>query len=253
MRTFRILLWHELKTLLHAPSTYIASVLFLVLMGMIYWVVLKGFTLTPQEDTLPAQFYRVFWIPVFFVVPLLTMRSLAEERRLGTLEALLTTRAGSVSVVLSKYVAAFLLYLLLWLSTLAFPLLAIQVTSIDMARQILLDGASLPGALTFIALSGTLFIAVGIFASSVSRNQLIAGMLCFTILFLIVTGSRLLTEIPPGNAIIQTLRGTIDYLQAFQHFLDFSQGVVDTRPFVYYLSLSGVFLFFATLMVERRK
>jgi ABC-2 type transport system permease protein len=253
MKTFRILLWHELRMLLISHSTYIAGVLFLVLLGLIYWVVLKGFTLTPQEETLPSQFYRVFWIPVFFVVPLLTMRSLAEERRAGTLESLLTTRASSVSVVLSKYFAAYLLYLGLWICTLAFPLIALQATSLNVARQILLDGASLPGALTFIALSGSLFIAVGIFASSISRSQLVAGMLCFTILFLIVVGSRLLMEIPPGNSVFQMLTGTIEYLQAFQHFLDFSQGVVDTRPFVYYLSLTVIFLFFATLMVERRK
>lgn len=253
MRTFRILLGHELRMLLHSPSTYIASVLFLVLMGLLYWVVLKGFTLTPQEDTLPAQFYRIFWIPVFFVVPLLTMRSLAEESRLGTLEALLTTRAGSVGVVLAKYTACYLLYLLLWAATLSFPWLALQTTSIEAARQVLADRASLAGALTFIALSGTLFVAVGIFASSVSRNQLIAGMLCFTILFLIVTGSRLLTEIPAGNAIMEAMRGTVEYLQALQHLLDFSQGVVDTRPFVYYLSFSGIFLLFAILMVEKRK
>ncbi|MEI2420632.1 hypothetical protein V6O07_10195, partial [Arthrospira platensis SPKY2] len=77
--------------LLIAPATYVAAVLFFILMGFLFWAILQAMVEKP-EDVLPSvQFFSIFWIPVFFVVPLLTMRSIAGERANGTLDTLLTT------------------------------------------------------------------------------------------------------------------------------------------------------------------
>jgi len=255
MRNFYYLLRNEFRTLLFSPATYIAGVLFLILMGLVYWSILKGYTLNPQEETPATQFFRIFWMPAFFAVPLLTMRSVAEERRLGTLQTILTTPTRTSAVVLAKFFAIYLFYLCLWGATFAFPTLALELTSLEMAQEgrFLFDPASLLGGYLFVALSGTLFISLGIFCSSLTRSQLVAGMLCFTGLFLLVAGSRLLLEVPtPESGPLEFVGHLFGYLQTFEHLLDFSSGILDSRPFVYYLSGTALFLMFATILVERK-
>ena len=103
--------------LLVSPSTYVARGLFLAVMGFIFTGILKSYSAAPQEIS-PAQvFFQLFWLPVLFLVPLLTMKCLAEEPRLGTIETLLTTPVTTTEVVLGKFGAAYILYLLLWAST----------------------------------------------------------------------------------------------------------------------------------------
>ena len=109
--------------LMISPPTYIAAVLFLCLMGFLYWAILRGMVNTPSEMLPTVQFFALFWIPVFFVVPLLTMRSIAGERSSGTLDTLMTTPTSRAAVILSKFAGAYLFYILLWALTLAFPLL----------------------------------------------------------------------------------------------------------------------------------
>ncbi|HYC72930.1 MAG TPA: ABC transporter permease subunit, partial [Opitutaceae bacterium] len=114
MRHFFTILSHEIRTLLFAPSTYIAAVLFVFVLGFLFAGVLEEYVLAPQEESPAVRFFQTFIIPVFFMVPLLTMKSLAEERRLGTLETLLTTPVSTGEVVLGKFGAAYFLYLLMW-------------------------------------------------------------------------------------------------------------------------------------------
>ncbi len=253
MRSFVHLLRNEFRSLAFSPATHIAGVLFLVLMGLVYWSILKAFTLTPQEEPPPTQFFRVFRMPAYFVVPLQTKRSLAEERRQGTLQTLLTTPTRPLAVVLAKFCAVYVFYLVLWAATFAFPLIAAEAASMDQAVAILFDPPSLLGGFVFVALSGTLFVSMGIFCSSLTRSQLVAGMLCFTGLFLLIAGSRLLLEVPiPENGPMEIFGPLFGYLQTFEHLLDFSAGIIDTRPFVYYLSGTALFLLFSTILVERK-
>lgn len=117
MKHYLTLLSHEVRMLLVNPSTYIAAVMFLGVMGFMFTGILESYSKTPQ-DTSPAHvFFSIFWFPVLFIVPLLTMKCLAEERRLGTIETLLTTPVTTTEVVLAKYSAAYLLYVSLWAST----------------------------------------------------------------------------------------------------------------------------------------
>ena len=253
MRRFLRVLAHEWRCLWLSPASYVAGVLFLLLLGLLYWAILRGFTLLPQEQTPATQFFRLFWIPVFFVVPLLTMRGFAEERRTGMLERTLTTTVRPVQLVLAKFGAVYGFYLLLWAATLLFPWIAVQGTSLEAGRRLLYDLPSLWGGLLFVAVSGLLFLSLGLFCSSLSRSQLVSAILSFTGLFLVIAGSRLLLEIPrvtpdvPGG-----FGGPVRYLQVFEHLLDFSAGIVDTRPFLFYLSGTVLFLFLTTVAVARR-
>lgn len=253
MRHFLILLKHELRMLFISPPTYIASVLFLCLMGFLYWAILRGMVNAP-EDTLPTvQFFSIFWIPVFFVVPLLTMRSIAGERSIGTLDTLMTTPTSRVAVILSKFAGAYIFYMLLWVATLGFPLITQKLFPHAAASGGLLEPAPIIGSLAFLATSGILFISIGIFASSVTRSQLVAGMLSFTTLFVVVVGGQQLNNVAQGGAdLAGWLDGVVQYLQIFQHLDDFSRGIIDTRPFFYYSSTGALLLGLSTLVIEAK-
>ena len=253
MRHFFILLKHELRMLLISPPTYIAAVLFLSLMGFIYWAILRGMVNTPSETLPTVQFFSVFWIPVFFVVPLLTMRSIAGERSTGTLDTLMTTPSSRVAVILSKFFGAYIFYIALWTLTIGFPFITQKVLPQAAESGALLEFAPLAGSVLFLATSGLLFISIGIFASSVTRSQLVAGMLSFTMLFVVIVGGQQMGNITEmGNNIAPWMTSTANYLQIFEHLDDFSRGIIDTRPFFYYASTSFLLLGLSTLVIEAK-
>jgi ABC-2 type transport system permease protein len=253
MRQFPTLLVHELRMLVVSASTYVAGVLFLVVMGVFYFFLLYFYDQQLEVELPSTQYFQLFWVPVLFMVPLLTMKSLAEERRQGTLEALLTTRASAFEVVLGKFGAAYLLYVFLWALTLLYPWIAQQYLPVGRVDPRLVDPASLLGGFLFVALSGVLYVAIGIFASSLTRSTLVAGMLAFSLLFLLIVGSGLLVKLPMLNTDwLSGLQPLLDYLPTFRHLADFSIGVVDTRPFFLYASNALLVLGLTTLAVEAR-
>ncbi len=253
MRHFFILLKHELRMLLISPTTYIAGFLFLCLMGFLYWAILQQMIASPQDELPAVEFFKSFWIPTFFVVPLLTMRSIAGERSIGTLDTLLTTPTSRIAVILSKFAGAYIFYMLLWIATLGFPLLAAKCFPTAAESGKLLEIAPILGSIAFIAISGILFVSIGIFASSVTRSQLVAGMFTFTTLFVVIVGGQQLGNIAQNGAeLTGWLKGTVDYLQIFSHLDDFSRGIIDTRPFFYYTSMGALLLGMSTLVIEAK-
>jgi ABC-2 type transport system permease protein len=253
MRNFLTLLKHELRMLLISPSTYIAAVLFLSLMGLLYWVILRSMVNEPTDSLPMVHFFKIFWIPVFFVVPLLTMRSIAGERSIGTLDTLMTTPTARVAVVMSKFAGAYLFYMLLWGCTIGFPYITQALYPNAAESNILLEKAPLIGGYLFLATSGILFIAIGIFASSLTRSQLVAGMLTFTTLFVTIIGGNLLSIFTENAGELPALiEASASYLQINAHLDDFSRGIIDTRPFFYYTSTGLLLLGLSTLVVEAK-
>lgn len=249
MRHYFTILSHEIRALLYSPSTYIAAVLFLLVMGFIFAGILEVYSKTPQETPPAAIFFSVFWIPVFFMVPLLTMKCFAEERRLGTLETLLTTPVSTTEVVLGKFTAAYLFYLLLWASTLGFHYI-LQVYARDTR---FLDAGPLIGGYLFVAVSGLLFVAIGVLASALTRNQSVAAILSFTLLFGLIIGLKYAGELTALNhGLLSPLRAAVDSLQIASHVEDFTHGVVDTRQVFFYLTGATLALLFSILGVEAK-
>lgn len=239
--------------LLISPSTYVAGVLFLCLMGFLYWAILRGTVNAPSEVQPSVQFFSIFWIPVFFVVPLLTMRSIAGERSIGTLDTLMTTPTSRVAVVLSKFSGAYVFYIFLWALTLGFPYITLKLYPHAAESGALLDPASITGSFLFLAISGVLFISIGIMASSITRSQLVAGMLSFTTLFVVIVGGQQLGNLAENSGqLAGWLNATVNYLQIFQHLDDFSRGIIDTRPFFYYMSTGALLLGLSTLVIEAK-
>ncbi|MFP4281663.1 MAG: ABC transporter permease [Opitutales bacterium] len=253
MKSFTLLLRHELRMLWINPATYLAAVLALLMMGFFYYVTIAEFSQAAQTELPTGRFFRFFLFPVVLLVPMLTMRSLADERRLGTLQTLMTTPVGATAVVMSKFCAAYLFYCLLWGLALLYPLITVWTAPQADLRPLLFDPGSLFGGYFFIATSGLLFVAIGIFTSSLTRSQLVAGMLSFSIIFLLIIGVTALAFLAPGMGEWGGFSGeTLTYVQVFDHFDDAVRGMIDTRPLVYYLSGTTLVLGLSTLIVEAR-
>src|SRR5208283_839756 len=193
------------------------------LMGFVFTDILETYSQAPQASSPADVFFKQFYLPVLFMVPLLTMKCLAEERRMGTIETLLTTPVTTTEVVLGKYGAAYLLYLTFWGSTSG--LFYILKRFAGDAR--LLDPGPILGGYLFIAVSGLFFVAIGVFASSLSRNQAVAGILCSTILIAIIFGGKYLGSAAwLDREALAPIKAAVDYAQISQHFQDFTRGVV---------------------------
>ncbi|MDF3058010.1 MAG: hypothetical protein K0R17_2225 [Rariglobus sp.] len=249
MRHFTTILSHEIRMLLVNASTYIAAVLFLFVMGFIFSGVLESYSAAPQETSPASVFFQLFWLPVWFMVPLLTMKCLAEERRLGTLETLFTAPVSTTEVVLGKYFAAYFLYLLLWASTGGF----FYILHHFAGDTRFIDLGPLMGGYLFIAVSGLLYVSLGVFASSLTRHQAVAGIFAFAMLFGITIGLRFVSTLEVLN--LETMapfRAAIDYTLVFHHLDDFTRGVVDTRQLLFYVSGTVIALIFSILGVEAK-
>jgi ABC-2 type transport system permease protein len=249
MRHYFTILSHEIRALLYNPSTYVASVLFLLVMGFIFVGILDDYSKAARETAPAAVFFQLFWIPVFFMVPLLTMKSFAEERRLGTLETLLTTPVSTAEVVLGKFSAAYLFYLLLWGSTLGFHYI-LRLYARDVRY---LDSGPLVGGYLFIAVSGLLFIALGILASTLTRSQAVAGILTFTLLLGLIGGLSYVSELAVLNTdVLSPVKSAMETLRVPTHVDDFTNGIFDTRQVFFYLTGSILALLFSILGVEAK-
>lgn len=247
MKHFFTLLSHEIRMLLVSPSTYIAATAFLGFMGFIFVGILENYSTTPQ-DASPAQvFFDVFWLPVFFMVPLLTMKCLAEERRLGTIETLLTTPVTTTEVVLGKFGAAYFLYMLLWGSTSGL----FYILKRFAGDPRLLDTGPLIGGYVFIAVSGLFFVAIGVLTSSFSKNQSVAGILSFVLLAALIIGGRYLGTVTFLDAdAMRPVKDAVDYAQIFAHRDDFTRGVIDLRQVLFYVSGTVLALIFSIFAVD---
>ena len=247
MKHYFTIFAHEVRMLLVSPSTYIAGVAFLALMGFMFTGILEQYSTAPQVDSPATVFFKVYFLPVIFMVPLLTMKCLADERRLGTIETLLTTPVTTTEVVLGKYSAAYLLYIAFWASTSGL----FYILKRFAGDPRLIDPGPIVGGYLFIAISGLLFISIGVFTSSLSRNQSVAGILCTVILIGIIFGGRYLGSVSwLDRESLAPLKDAVAYAQISQHFQDFTRGVVDTRELLFYLSGTVLALIFSILSVE---
>jgi ABC-2 type transport system permease protein len=249
MRHFLTILAHEVRMLLVSPSTYIAAVGFLSVMGFIFTTLLEGYSKAPQELSPASVFFEIYYFPAIFMVPLLTMKCLADERRLGTIETLLTTPVTTAEVVLGKYAAAYLLYLLFWGSTAGF----FYILKRFAGDAHLIDPGPILGGYLFVSVSGLLFIAIGVFASSLSRNQAVAGILCVTMLVGLIFGGQYLANATwMERETLAPLKAAVDYGQVQQHYQDFTRGVVDMRELLFYVSGTVLALILSILSVETK-
>ncbi len=232
----------ELLSLFISPMAYVILFVFLLVNGAtyrFYIIALRG----EMEPVLASQFGGIpFWFLWLLVPALVTMRTFAEERRTGTFELLVTSGISDFSVVLGKFLAAWIFVSLLWAAVLVLLLVSSIYGSLDWG---------IVGSLYFgLAVSSLLLTAMGVLASSFTQNQLIAAILAVSANLGLFFFHYLRVLIPPGSI----EHRFFEYVSPLYHFgSDFSRGVIDLRTSILYVTLSGALLFGAVKVLERRR
>lgn len=250
MRHFRTLLAHELRSAALSWNTWAAAGLFLALMGGIHFFALVEASRAPAERTPVEATLWFFWLPLLCVLPLLTMRTFAEERRSGTLAALLTTPASATAVVWAKFLSTWIVWVVFWLLFTVFPFLTVQRLGTPSDTR-LGDPSVLWGGLCFIAVSGLLHVAIGILCSCVTRSSALAALLAFISLLAMTAAGGAMESLPIESwEWLGWLREPAAHLRTFGHLQDFAAGILDSRPIVLYGTGTLLCLGLAVLSVE---
>lgn len=244
MKALWAIVRRELIAYFSSPLAYIVVAAFLLLQGALFALII-GYLSQPGQSSLSilqAFFGGTIFFWFFLVVaPLITMRLVAEERRSGTIEVLLTSPVTEAQVIVGKFAAALVFYLVLWAPTVVYVLMV--------KSQAAVDWGAVAASYLGVALFGALFVSLGLFASTLTRNQIIAAVIAFTGL-IILFGLPLLRGLLTSST---ALAAIVDHADLWQHMADYSKGIVDTRAVVYELSLTGLFLFLSTKSLELAK
>ena len=226
----------ELGAYFVSPIAYVMSAIYLAVTGGLFGFILYY----SREATLRYVFlHGVSVLFLVLVTQVLSMRLLADEQRLGTLELLLTSPVRDWEVIVGKYLASLCMFLVMILLTGYLPLLLVRLGEPDL-------GAMFSGYLGY-ALLGAALLSIGLFTSSLTQNQMVAAVLGMGITLLLWLSGAL------GDIVGETMKGIVAYLPIFDHYMDFVRGIVDTKDIVYYLSIIALFLFLSTRVVEARR
>ena len=179
MRILTILFGKEMRAFFLSPVAYVVIALVMVLTGFSFKAALTILERTSSEGSLVIWTYSSywFWLSFFPIFPLVTMRLFSEERKLGTLETLMTAPVRTWQVLAAKYGAALVFYAVIWLPSALYFFLFLGITGLDMV----IPRGELIGSLLILFLSGALYLAVGCFASALTSNQIVAGVMAFTL------------------------------------------------------------------------
>ena len=248
MNVFRALVRRELSAFFQGPTGFIiiAAVMFLIGLGFV--VVLSGLNgeATPMPVTQVFYGTYFFWVILLLIAPVITMRSFAMERDSGTYESLMTAPIGDWQVVLSKFAGALIFYMILWV-----PLLICSVVvRFYVGESAVLGLGTMFTSALGILMVGCLYMSIGCFASALTRNQAVAAVsgfalgaaLFFTGFFSYFAGDR-------TDWLSQLAR----HISLANHMESFTRGVIDLGAIVFFLSLTGLFLYLTHKVVESRR
>jgi ABC-2 type transport system permease protein len=244
MKSFWPIFKRELFAFFVTPLAWALIVVFLIVQGMHFFLLVDHFArqadVTGDETPLSAFFGNtvVLYLVLFLLVPPMTMRSFAEERRSGTIETLMSAPVSSAAVVLAKYAAVLTTYVAMWLPTILYLVI--------LGRTGPLDWRAAASAYLGVMLVGAGYLAVGTCASALTRSQLLAMVwtaLVLLVLFILGIGEFVTRE---GTAMHEVCA----HVSVWGHMNDFASGIVDSRRIVFYGAMIVLPLFITTRAVE---
>jgi ABC-2 type transport system permease protein len=233
----------EFNSFLNSLIAYIVIGAFLTAMGLLLWVF-------PETSILEygyADLFTLFSLAPYvfiFLIPAITMRSFAEEQKAGTMELLLTKPLTDWDIILGKYFACFLLVLLTLIPTVIYYF---TVSGLGNPPGNI-DTPGVIGSYIGLLLLGAVFSATGIFASSVSSNQIVSFILAAFLCFLLFSGFESLALLNVWSVHSLTVR----QLGLLYHYDALSKGLIDSRDLVYFLSVIGLLLLITRITVGSR-
>lgn len=248
MRTFTILFLKELRSFFLSPLAYVVMALFTFLNGWLFASLINAMRLRVSPRSLIYNLFDSgwFWMGFFILFPLITMRLFAEERKMGTIEGLLTAPVRTSEVVLAKYLATVVVYAIIVLPVFLFFPIFQAVTG----EQAAFHSGALWGSALGLLLIGFFNVAMGTLASALTANQLIAAMLTFVFVMLhYFLGFIHNFGVVPGSGWADALT----YFSTKEHMQSLTEGLIDSRPIVYYISASVVLISLTHHVLESRK
>ena len=241
----------ELKQLFTSPIAYVALAMFFLVVGFLFYALIGVYTgqVLQLQGPPPPDFdpTRIIFSPLFqdssfvliLLVPIFTMRLISEEDRAHTMELLATSPVTSSAIILGKYIAAIVLFIVMLAISTYMPL--------ALATMGRLDWGLLTANYIGLLLLGCAFVAIGLFASTLNENQIVSAAIGFALLLLFwVLG---FAQQASGSSAQQLLSS----LSFSTHFSNLASGVVDTQDIVFFLSVAGFFVFLGVLALESRK
>lgn len=247
MQAYLTLTRRELGTFFWSWIGYVVIAGAVFLMGLGFVSLVNNLEGQPTPMPITEIFLNFcFWLIVLFSAPIITMRLFALEKYSGTFETLMTTPVSDLQVVMAKFTAALIFYMIMWL-----PLLfCILILRYFTRGTNPFDPGALGSTYLGIFLIGTLYMAMGCFASALTRSQIVAAMVSFAIGLGFFLASFLGEQVPAHRS---WQVEALSYISIVDHMRLFARGEVDTRPVVFYLSGACFFLFLACRVVESRR
>ncbi|MBE7497335.1 MAG: ABC transporter permease [Verrucomicrobiaceae bacterium] len=239
----------ELRAFFVSPVAYVVLALVMVLNGFAFRAALAILESSPSEGSIVTWTFHAmwFWLSYFFIFPLLTMRLFAEEKRMGTFETLFTAPVRAWQVVGAKFTAACVVYAVLWLPSLFNFKLAEWVS----AGQVEVPQGAMQGSYIILLVMGMFNLAMGVFASALTSNQIVAAIISFTLsLGHFLVGVFVMAV---GRKMPDMIVDVVNYFASVEHIRIFTAGLIDTRPIVYYVSFAALFLALTHQVVEFRR
>ena len=235
MRTIRAVAFKEIQIYFSSPVAYIVALIFMALSGFFFVRDLGN----PFPEASLSNFFQGATFLLIPLAPALTMRLLAEEQKLGTIELLLTSPVRDWEVILGKYLASFVFLLFLLALTSYYVILLLALAKPD-------PGPIYSGYLGLI-LYGMAALAVGILTSTLTSNQIIAAVVGTGILIVLYATSFI------GDVVTGVWATIFNQLGFTSHFNDFDRGIIDSTHIVYFVTVTALFLFLSIRALESRR
>lgn len=233
------LIKRELQTFFNSLMAYIVLILFLGFAGFFTWMYGADIFLTNQASL--SQFFGIGQWVIFFFVPAITMKMVAEEKRTGTIELLLSMPITDRQVILGKFLAAMGLVLVALLLTIPYVITVASIGNLD-------QGGTFAGYLGLVLIAA-MYASIGIYTSTLTSNQVVAFLLTLTICIFF----QLLFGLIAQGAGTGFFRSLFYFLDANAHILNLKRGVIDSRDLLYFLSITFTAIFLSEQSLYKRK
>jgi len=257
LKKFLAIFQKDLKSYFTSPIAYVVLAVFMVISGYIFFNLLSSFNVRLMQllqfkmqfpgigitislnDWILNPLFDNMGVTLLLMVPALSMKLFAEEKKTGTFELIMTSPVTIIQIVMGKFFACLALFFTMLFLTVQYPLILYIYGNPDMGPVYT--------AYLGLFLMGATFIAIGLFTSALTENQIISAVISFGILLILWLISWL------GENIGGELGETISYLSLFEHITDFTKGVLDTKDIIFYLSFTffGLFLTFQVIESQR--
>lgn len=234
----------EIRGFLSSLVAYIVIAVFLTAIGLFMWVFPETNTLDAGYANLDTLFFMGPWVFIF-LISAITMRAFSEEKRQGTIETLTTSPLSDMSIILGKFMAGVVLVLFSILPTALYYLTVYRLGAVPGNID---TGATLGSYFGLLMLGGA-FVAIGLFASVISENQIVSFVLSMFLCFIFYMGFEFLADLrlaPGFDTLLQNIG-------IYAHYQSVSRGVLDSRDVVYFISLSAFFLVLTKAVFGSRK